>query len=885
MYALHRTSLGIALLAGLLVAGPAFAQSLQNDRVDNPSLIKRAGSVPTNIAPKPQKAELPSFGPSMVLFDAGSVVNSPGTGAGGADEGIEYDVSTSSGSLGYGHQISAGNRVADDFTVPAGGWTISEIVFYGYQSGAPNTGTINDINFRVWDGEPGAPGSTVVYGDDTTNRFVSTAWTGAYRVTESSFCPTGVCSARAIMANTVDATGLSLSEGTYWLDWQSGGDAGFSGPWAPPVAQTSVACPTGNAFQFTGTWNVLQNGGCTTGESLPFVLIGTTGGTGGGGGGGTTVAESGDAPSGWDGTQDATGDVDAITGEIAVGDIADCYMIEIADIDGFSVNTFNSPSLSDPQLYLFSSSLEGILHNDDAASTTNFQAEMPAGSLSGMGLSPGEYVFCVVDYDQDPYNAADEDIFGANIARGVLQGPVTTDTVLDDWNNTTAITPGMYQLDFTGLGDTGGGGGGNVPAMFSGDNTGGPPWDRPFTVGDGTSGSCLISATGSGVLYETTEFSTDTDGTYSIETTYLTAGHDGYIHLYEGSFDPADQCVDLIALDDDFGGTGASRIEAIDLTAGTTYILVVSGFSGTGDDFGPYEGVIDGPPDATITFGGGTGGNACEDMTIAIAPVTDLEVPSAGGFVRMYMEITNASDDDCVAQVWGKSMDPLLTNGVFIRNGRDVTVPANSVLLQGYNQRVPGEISDGDYDYSVSIGEFDELDPMASTVYDMDDVVISKGDDLTIGLNELAYGNIKAMFGHDEEAFSQAYRDAMPYTYRLDPKQWGGVTYGQASIRPIGTPISAQVPTSSYTVASGTTVGPNPFRGETTFEFDVQEESLVSLQVFDVLGRLVATPVEGQLQSGRHTAIFSGRDLQAGTYVYRLQVGDSVETGRVTLAR
>ena len=38
--------------------------------------------------------------------------------------------------LGFGDQTSAGNSVAEDFTVTGTGWTISDIDFFDYQTGA-----------------------------------------------------------------------------------------------------------------------------------------------------------------------------------------------------------------------------------------------------------------------------------------------------------------------------------------------------------------------------------------------------------------------------------------------------------------------------------------------------------------------------------------------------------------------------------------------------------------------------------------------------------------------------------------------------------------------------------------------------------------------------
>ncbi len=124
---------------------------------------------------------------------------------------------------------------------------------------------------------------------------------------------------------------------------------------------------------------------------------------------------------------------------------------------------------------------------------------------------------------------------------------------------------------------------------FSGDTTGDPTWNRPADTGDGTSGSCSLSGIGTAVPYETENFTVAADGEYAVETNY--DGYDGYLLLYAGSFNPADQCQNLIALSDDFNGFGSSRIESVELTAATNYVAVVTGFGN--DDSGAYTGFVE----------------------------------------------------------------------------------------------------------------------------------------------------------------------------------------------------------------------------------------------------------------------------------------------------
>ncbi|MDX1419708.1 MAG: T9SS type A sorting domain-containing protein [Rubricoccaceae bacterium] len=80
-------------------------------------------------------------------------------------------------------------------------------------------------------------------------------------------------------------------------------------------------------------------------------------------------------------------------------------------------------------------------------------------------------------------------------------------------------------------------------------------------------------------------------------------------------------------------------------------------------------------------------------------------------------------------------------------------------------------------------------------------------------------------------------------------------------------------------------VAPNPFARQTTISYEVAAAADVRLAVYDVLGREVAVLVDGRVEAGTHSAVFDAADLAAGTYVYRLAVGNDVRTGLLTLAR
>lgn len=212
--------------------------------------------------------------PSMqaqILFDNGPISNSTGTGAGGADQSVLYTTTFGMGTIGFGHQATAFNRVADDFTSTDCMWRIDSIVFFGYQTGSTTTSTFTGVNFRIWDSIPDAVGSNIVFGDTTTNRMTRTAWSNTYRVTET----TSGNSTRPIMRNVCAVSGLILPAGTYWLDWSSTGSLA-SGPWANPRTPVNVAV-TGNGRQRVGSvWNNALDGGTgTPAQGFPFIIYGT----------------------------------------------------------------------------------------------------------------------------------------------------------------------------------------------------------------------------------------------------------------------------------------------------------------------------------------------------------------------------------------------------------------------------------------------------------------------------------------------------------------------------------------------------------------------------------------------------------------------------------
>jgi subtilisin-like proprotein convertase family protein len=69
---------------------------------------------------------------------------------------------------------------------------------------------------------------------------------------------------------------------------------------------------------------------------------------------------------------------------------------------------------------------------------------------------------------------------------------------------------------------------------------------------------------------------------------------------------------------------------------------------------------------------------------------------------------------------------------------------------------------------------------------------------------------------------------------------------------------------------------PNPFKDYTFIKFELNKPGVVSLHVFDFLGREVMTIDESQYGSGAHLIKLDGSGLPAGRYFYRLQTDNEV---------
>lgn len=78
---------------------------------------------------------------------------------------------------------------------------------------------------------------------------------------------------------------------------------------------------------------------------------------------------------------------------------------------------------------------------------------------------------------------------------------------------------------------------------------------------------------------------------------------------------------------------------------------------------------------------------------------------------------------------------------------------------------------------------------------------------------------------------------------------------------------------------------PNPFNPTTKINFSLPKPGNVSLKVYDVSGKTVATLVNEKLKAGVFEYEFSGAGLSSGIYFYRITANEFVETKRMILVK
>ena len=78
---------------------------------------------------------------------------------------------------------------------------------------------------------------------------------------------------------------------------------------------------------------------------------------------------------------------------------------------------------------------------------------------------------------------------------------------------------------------------------------------------------------------------------------------------------------------------------------------------------------------------------------------------------------------------------------------------------------------------------------------------------------------------------------------------------------------------------------PNPFNPSTTINYQIPKDGLVSLKIYDALGREVKTLLNEYKSTGKHSVQFDASHLASGVYFYSIHAGDFVDVKKMMLIK
>jgi len=78
---------------------------------------------------------------------------------------------------------------------------------------------------------------------------------------------------------------------------------------------------------------------------------------------------------------------------------------------------------------------------------------------------------------------------------------------------------------------------------------------------------------------------------------------------------------------------------------------------------------------------------------------------------------------------------------------------------------------------------------------------------------------------------------------------------------------------------------PNPFNPTTSISYSIKEMGLVTLKIFDVLGREVSVLVNEVKEPGKYNINFDASKLSSGVYIYLLNAGSFTSSKKMILTK
>ncbi len=229
------------------------------------------------------------------------------------------------------------------------------------------------------------------------------------------------------------------------------------------------------------------------------------------------------------------------------------------------------------------------------------------------------------------------------------------------------------------------------------------------------------------------------------------------------------------------------------------------------------------------------GANVEVTLTPAGLPI---QIPATGGSFNFNIAVANNGSSPVTCDIWCMVTLPDTSLYGPVLGPVNLTLPAGYSTNRNRTQNVPSFAPAGDYLYNAYMGTY------GGAVLSSDSFPFTK---LSTGEGPPVdnWGNS----GEPFESPAAGLTTVIPEVYSLDQNY------------------------------------PNPFNPLTSISFGLPEAGLVKLEIYDLLGRKVATLVNGHRAAGLHEVTFDAAALASGIYVYRITANDFTAIKKMILMK
>ena len=256
-----------------------------------------------------------------------------------------------------------------------------------------------------------------------------------------------------------------------------------------------------------------------------------------------------------------------------------------------------------------------------------------------------------------------------------------------------------------------------------------------------------------------------------------------------------------------------------------------------------------------------------------------LNLNNGGSFsdALQYLQVLNISDPNNIYEVgnWTGSNDYAWSNSLIVREDHAYVLGDNGLFVL--------DITDPTSPQTVGVWNPGGWNFRMSEDGDLLYIAKEGGGMKVVDVSNPTNPTLISTFSTIDYCADVAPRDSLVYIADGD----GGLLIAQHTFAPVSIDNENGTIPQSFHLDQNY---PNPFNPITTLRYDLPENSLVSITIYDIMGREVRTLVNQTQDAGFKSVIWNatndyGKPVSAGVYLYQIQAGDFVQTNKMVLLK